>query len=97
MKRFLLILAIALSLGGCVTQKAVMDQTKLVAVTPPVTLYQCPVLDKFPVADKLTNKQVAKTIETLYRNNQICSINMKKIEEYVNKAKESISNDVDGG
>ena len=93
MIKYVGIFLLALTLGACATKPPmVVDQTKIIAVAPPATLYNCPVILVFPDPSKLTNKQLAKLIETLYRNNETCSINMKKIEEFVEKAKANISN-----
>ena len=93
MMKYVGIFLLALTLGACATKPpVVLDQTKIVAVSPPATLFNCPVILSFPDPDKLTNKQLAKLIKTLYENNQTCSINMQKIEEFVKKAKVNITN-----
>lgn len=71
-------------LAGCAkNQPIVIDQTQYRDIVIPESLYNCPQA-KIPSGQGLTNRQVANTISTLVKNNQICKINNDKIRQYVN-------------
>lgn len=79
-----------LTLSGCVTTTQVVTSPQLMVVDIPEVLYQCPVINKFPEWKTLTDRQVANLIVQLQRNNITCATSLKKIREFVKRAKATI-------
>jgi hypothetical protein len=55
-------------------------------VKPDEALYYCPVLKKFPAWQTLTDKQVANTVLTLYKNNINCKSSLESIKKFLDEA-----------
>ncbi len=82
-----IILTLPLAAGCTTTKSVVLDQSRVVVITVPKNLLDCPQIGKLPNPETLTNKQVAQVIEKLYRYNRTCGINMQQIQDYIEKAK----------
>jgi hypothetical protein len=88
MKRIAAVLAM-LMLAGCNTPTAYLVTTKFIAIEIPPDLYQCQVT-AIPDYKTLTDRQVAKLLTALYRDNVTCKTSMDAIKKYVEDAKAAI-------
>lgn len=71
-----------LVLTGC----AIPTQTKIVVISPPPVLMNCPVVPVAPKAETLTNQEVVNYIADLRGKLAVCGVNMQGIEKYVAQA-----------
>lgn len=91
MKKILLVLPLFL-LTGC-TQTAVQLLTpEYKIIKAPEVLYNCPVKNKFPKADTLTNKQVGNLILELQQNNMTCKQSLDAVRQFYDDAEKTINN-----
>lgn len=81
----------ALALAGCQTTTPTPTVTKLQVVDIPADLYNCPIINKFPEYQNLTERQVSKLIVTLYQNNITCKNSVDSIRKFITKAKLTIN------
>jgi len=78
------------ALAGCLHSKPTyVDQSRVVVVTPPTSLYNCPIPPPPPNHVTLTNEQVVNYIDELRKRLVVCGINVKKIEEFVTQARKA--------
>lgn len=89
MKKLLLI-PFALLLAGCDTDPQLI-RTQLKLIQPDSSMFKCPILTKFPDPDKLTDRQVAELVVTLYKNNKTCRTSIYAIKKFLDSANSSIS------
>ena len=97
MKTIMTCLILLFVLSGCATTTpTVIDQSTVVVITPPETLFNCPQIKKsdIPDADTLTNQEIANFIEKYETNLRTCGINMAKIKEYIVNAKANLETNV---
>jgi hypothetical protein len=80
----------ALLLSGCASAPIKLLQPEYKVVTPPDSLYDCPIEKKFPNSEKLTNEQVGKLILKLQKNNLTCKNSLDNIHSFMNQAKETV-------
>lgn len=86
MKKIILICSL-LFLAGCGTTRTTITKEVPVVIKPPETLYECPIIDKYPT--NVTNKRLAETIVKLDKNNKICHKNINSIRKYVEEAEKN--------
>jgi uncharacterized protein YcfL len=87
--RYLVIIPLTLFLAGC-NSTQLLTTTKYQVVVPDQSMFQCPVVKKFPDANKLTDVQIAKTLVELYRNNKTCKNSIDAIKKFLEQSKASI-------
>ena len=81
----LLLFPLLLALTGCATNpNLIAPEMKIVQA--PDELYYCPVINKFPKSETLTDRQVGILLLRYHRNNHICKQNIDKLKDYYNKA-----------
>lgn len=81
------VILLALLLSGCQSN---IVETKLQVVTPPDSMYDCPIKTKWPNYQTLNDTEVAKTIVELYKNNARCKASVDAIKQYLDSAKAQI-------
>lgn len=81
------IIILALLLGGC---QSTQVETKLQVVTPPESMYDCPIKERWPNWERLNDTDVAKTIIELYKNNVRCKNSIDAIKQYLDSAKAQV-------
>ncbi len=92
----ILVIAFALALAGCATMQApppppqVITVTKMAVVMPDERMYQCPILRSFPNHHILTDLQVAKLLQELYKNNKVCHNSIVTLKKFMNNSKATI-------
>lgn len=82
MKKVMALLGL-LILAGC-NEAQIIQTTKYMVVHPDEAMYHCPVLKQFPEWKTLTDKEVAKTVLTLYKNNLTCKSSIESIRKFLN-------------
>ena len=90
MKKLLAIL-LAASLAGCVSAPQFITKEKLTVVEPNSSLYNCPVVPRYPNPETLTDVEVAKLLVLMERNNSECRRNLKAIQTFIEAAKARIA------
>jgi hypothetical protein len=85
MKKYLIIL-FALLLTACNDSQQIITTYRYMVVHPAESMYHCPVLKQFPEWKTLTDKEVAKTVLTLYKNNLTCKSSIESIRKFLNDA-----------
>jgi hypothetical protein len=80
-----LLLLSTLLLASC-NETQVVQTTKWAVVHPDEAMYYCPVLKQFPKWQTLTDKQVASTVLTLYKNNLTCKSSLDSIKKFLDEA-----------
>ena len=90
MKRFIPIISIMLTLSACQSTKPNLIQTKMMVVTPPPEMYQCPIERNYPRWETLNDVEVAKTLLKLHKNNLKCKNSIDAIKKFLDKAKVEI-------
>ena len=85
------ILLFPLLLTACASQPMTIS-TKLIVVTPPNSMYNCPIVTQFPDYKTLDDIKVARLIIKLYRNNKECKYSLNSIKKYLNKESDIINN-----
>jgi hypothetical protein len=80
-----LLLLSTLLLASC-NETQVIQSSKWMVVHPSEAQYYCPVLKQFPKWQTLTDKQVASTVLTLYKNNLTCKSSLDSIKKFLNEA-----------
>jgi hypothetical protein len=86
MKKILAIL-FAVTLAGCSSTSQLITKEKMMVVEPDKSLYNCPVVPRFPNPDTLTDVEVAKLLVLMERNNSECRRNIKAIQTFIEQAK----------
>lgn len=81
----IVLLAIALGVAGCkTTQKGpVVITEKLVPVSVPDKLFNCPEVRRLPEVETLSDREVAQLIVHLYSNNLTCKNSERAIKDYL--------------
>lgn len=79
--------ALALALGACNTTEPRLIKRQLVVVTPPESMYECPIKNRFPNWETLNDVEVAETVLELYKNNVKCKSSLDSIKKYLANAK----------
>lgn len=87
----LIVAFMAVVMVGCASTK-VITNTEFAQIDIPKTFQNCPVIKKsdFP-AGEITNAQLHAFVLKLYKNNQLCSANMKAITDYIAKHNASVT------
>jgi len=80
----------ALLLSGCASAPIKLLEPEYKVVTPPESLYDCPIEKKFPDSKNLTNEQVGKLILKLQKNNLTCKNSLENVHNFMDQAKETI-------
>lgn len=91
MKRLILI-PLFLALAACQSTEPNLVVTKMVVVTPPDEMYQCPIERKYPRWETLNDVEVAKTLLKLHKNNLKCKNSVDAIKKFLEKSKAEIEN-----
>lgn len=81
-----LVIVSFLLLAGC--QSTI--PTKLMVITPPEQMYDCPITKQWPNWQTLNDTDVARTIVELYKNNTRCKNSIDAIKKYLDSAKAQI-------
>ena len=84
------IILLALLLAGC--QSTAVPEMKMQVVTPPESMYDCPIKRQWPNYQTLNDTDVARTIVELYKNNKRCKASVDAIRKYLTDAKVRIEN-----
>jgi hypothetical protein len=84
MQKIFLLLAV-LTLTAC-NETQVITTYRNMVVKPDEVMYYCPVLKQFPKWQTLTDKQVASTVLTLYKNNLTCKSSLDSIKKFLDEA-----------
>lgn len=85
-------LAATLALGACqTTEPTVVESRTFTVPEVPEALWNCPVLTAFPEVKTLTEKQVARLIVVLYRNNLTCSASLQSVRTFLDHARKTVS------
>lgn len=87
--KYMLLLSTLLLSACSPTVNMLTPEYKLVKA--PDTLYDCPVIKKFPNPDTLTDEQVGKLILKLQRNNDACKNSSEAIRKFYNDAEQTIN------
>lgn len=91
MMRLAVFAVVGLILAGCqTTQEEQAQLTRLVAVIPPNTLYQCPPKPKKPDIKHLRDSQVAEYIVKLDEAHSICSRSLQAIRRFAQETKTTV-------
>lgn len=77
-------------LSACSTQK-VITRTEYVAPTVNYSLYQCPVVKKFPNYNTLTDGQVAELLVKLQTNNVNCADALEALKKHIRETERIIN------
>ena len=80
-------IVLAAGLAGCSSASQLITKDKLIVIEPDKSLYNCPVVPKYPNPDTLTDIEVAKLLVLMERNNSDCRRNMKAIQTFIEQAK----------
>lgn len=83
MLRYVVFIIVGLMLASCGTTDIINRQN--LVVKPSEALYKCDTT-KLPDPRKLTDKQVAKLIETLVQENEECKASLRSIHVFIEKA-----------
>ena len=87
--KYYVIIPFTLFLAGC-NSTQLLTTTKYQVVIPDASMFQCPIVKKFPDASKLTDVQIAKTLVELYKNNKTCKNSIDAIKKFLEQSKASI-------
>ena len=82
------IILLALLLAGC--QSTAVPEMKMRVVTPPESMYDCPIKRQWPNYQTLNDTDVARTIIELYKNNERCKNSIDAIKQYLDSAKAQV-------
>jgi len=82
MKKIIALVSL-LMLAGC-NETQIVQTTKYLLVHSDEAMYHCPVLKQFPEWKTLSDKEVAKTVLTLYKNNITCKSSIESIRKFLN-------------
>lgn len=80
--RNLLVIGCLLLLAGCATPTTLISHQHQV-VLPSDAMYQCNASATLPDPNTLTDVQVARYLETLYRNNKQCKASLNAIHAFL--------------
>jgi hypothetical protein len=78
----LMIVGLGGFLGGCVTDSIQPAINKYHVVLAPETMYNCPVVTKWPDINTLTDLQVAKQMVQLASANKVCKTSMNSLHAF---------------
>ena len=81
------LVASALMLGGCDPQQVQPIVNKYHVVLAPDSMYNCPVVKKWPKIETLTDLQTARLIVDLAEKNKICKSSMVALKAFYENAK----------
>lgn len=90
MMKLLYVIPLALAIAGCQSTTETLTSTQYKIVVPDSSMFNCPVMSKFPNAATLTDVQVAKTLVQLYKNNVTCKNSIEAIEQFLKNAQATI-------
>ncbi len=86
-KLFLIpLLASTLLFAGCDPQQIQPIVNKYHVVLAPDSMYNCPVVKKWPQINTLTDLQTARLIVQLAENNNICKRSLDSLHQFYNNA-----------
>ncbi len=100
MKALFVLPLLAITLGGCDPQTVQPIVNKYHVVLAPDSMYNCPVVTKWPQVKTLTDLQTARLLVTLAENNNICKRSLDSIRAFYINAKrrfEQVSPNGPGG
>lgn len=86
--KYMLLLSTLLLSACSPTVNMLTPEYKLVKA--PDTLYDCPVIKKFPNPDTLTDEQVGKLILKLQRNNDACKNSLDSLHKFYDDADKTL-------
>jgi uncharacterized protein YcfL len=81
----LIIALLALTVAGCSATNPTLVVTESRVIVPDKSMFRCPVVDRFPKLDTLTDQQVSLLIIELYRNNQMCKNSIVALEAFIER------------
>jgi len=90
MKKILLVSSL-LFLTGCTQSAVTLLAPEYKVIKAPDALYNCPVENKFPKADKLTDQQVGALILKLQRNNMTCKQSIDALRQFYDDAEKTLA------
>lgn len=67
---------------GCSQEAVQLLTPEYKVIKAPDELYNCPIKNKFPKSDTLTNKQVGTLILDLQKNNITCHNSMEAVKQF---------------
>lgn len=82
MKKLLAIIPILMFLTACDPDQLAQVQYQYQVVLAPNSLYNCPVVTRWPKIETLTDLQVANLIVKLAQDNHICASSLASIKKY---------------
>jgi hypothetical protein len=87
MKKILLIAAV-LGLAACNSNDpaSLVTTYKYIVVHPDEAQFYCPILEKFPRWQTLTESEIARIIAQLYKNNITCKSSLVSIKKFLDDA-----------
>ena len=86
----LVVISLALFVAGC-HQSLEFYTPEYKVVKAPDYLYNCPLSNKFPNPDKLTDQQVGDLILNLHKNNVTCKKSLDSIKKFYDDADQTTS------
>ena len=89
--KILAVIIAGLALTGCETDKQIVEKERLVAVSPPASLFTCPAQPELPKLSTLTDEVIARYIVTIRKNYSKCYASNQAIKDYVIKAEARIN------
>jgi hypothetical protein len=90
MKSILLVSSLFL-LTGCTQSAVTLLAPEYKVIKAPESLYNCPVEERFPRADSLTDQQVGTLLLKLQRNNITCKQSMEAIRQFYDDAEKTLA------
>ena len=87
MKKLLILPILALFLAGCDQGQIQPIVNKYHVILAPESMYNCPVVKKWPAVKTLTDLQTARLLVTLAENNNICKRSLDSIHQFYYNAK----------
>jgi len=79
-------LGLILLLSACSPNDRVITSQTLTIPTMPPSMFNCPVIERWPNSEELTDLEVARLLVELRRNNTLCRNSMDAIREFLQRA-----------
>ena len=77
-----------LFLSACDTTTRVVTSQTMVIPGMSAAMFNCPIVERWPNADELTDLEVARLLVELRRNNMTCRNSMDAIQDFLRRAQQ---------
>ena len=83
-------LGVIFLLTACAPESVVVRSPRHMVVMPDEGMFNCAIADTFPATETLTDREVARFMVGLYKNNMQCRNSLDAIKAFLENAKRTV-------